>query len=206
MTTTLSAAPPTSALSDPWQLIERAQGGDLAAFNGLYERYSEKIFWTVYFRVRNWHLAEDISQHVWVRALGAVHRWRNIGCDPIAFLMTIAINLVADYFKSSRNRHEVFISDALDTKHEEQADSNDPSPESIAMFKDIRATLLAAINRLSAEQRECLMLRFYSDFSSREIAWAMGKSEGAVKALQYRAVRTLARRLDGSWLSHQHFL
>ncbi len=111
------------------------------------------------------------------------------GRDFGAWLVTIARNLVADHFKSSRFRLEVTTGEMLDSNECER------SPEDSVLESLSNAALLEAVHRLNPQQRECVRLRFLQGLSVAETARIMGKNEGAIKTLQYRAVRTLARLL-----------
>jgi len=184
---------PGSPTPEVWELVEHAQNGDAEAFGALYDRYLDTVFRYVYFRVGNRTLAEDLTQEVFLRALKRIGSLTYQGRDLGAWLVTIARNLVADHFKSGRHRLEVATADVLDTDREERGPEG--SPETAVVEKITNTTLLEAVTRLNPEQRECIMLRFLHGFSVAETARAMGKNEGAIKALQYRAVRALARLL-----------
>ena len=104
--------------------------------------------------------------------------------------------LVADHFKSGRYRLEMSTAEVLDVDREER--SPEGNPEAMVCDKLTNVTLLKAVKQLNPDQQECIVLRFLQGFSVAETARAMQKNEGAIKALQYRAVRTLARLLpDG---------
>jgi RNA polymerase sigma-70 factor (ECF subfamily) len=103
--------------------------------------------------------------------------------------VTIAHNLVADHFKSSRFRLEVTTGEMLDAGEAER------SPEDLVVESLSNAALLEAVRRLNAQQQECVTLRFLQGLSVAETARVMGKNEDAIKTLQYRAVRALARLL-----------
>ncbi|NJC63635.1 sigma-70 family RNA polymerase sigma factor [Planosporangium flavigriseum] len=179
-----------------WLLVERAQAGDAAAFGQIYDRYFDTVFRFVYFRVGNRQLAEDLTADTFLRALKRIGSFTWQGRDLGAWLVTIARNLVADHFKSGRYRLEVTTGEVLDA---ERADSGpEGSPESAVVDHITNVALLKAVKQLNPEQQECIVLRFLQGFSVAETAQTMGKNEGAIKALQYRAVRTLARLLpDG---------
>jgi RNA polymerase sigma-70 factor, ECF subfamily len=187
---------PDDAASEVWALIERAQTGDRVAFGLLYDRYFDTVFRFVYFRVGNRQLAEDLSADVFVRALKGIGGFTWQGRDLGAWLVTIARNLVADYFKSGRFRLEVTTGDTLDTdKPDRDAPGN---PEAAVIDYIISVDLLKAVKQLNPEQQECIVLRFLHGLTVQETAETMKKNEGAIKALQYRAVRALAKLLpDG---------
>ncbi len=182
-----------------WQTVQLAQLGDSRAVTELYERYQDVVFRFIYFRVGNRPLAEDLAQDVWVRALKRVDKYEYRDKDFGAWLVTIARNIVADYFKSGRCRLEVAVGTISDSVTDERGGrsrtGHEPSPEGGVVDHIMNVTLLTAVKQLNPEQQECIVLRFLRGFSVAETAQAMGKQEGAVKALQYRAVRALARLL-----------
>ncbi|GAA2504882.1 hypothetical protein Ahu01nite_041380 [Winogradskya humida] len=184
---------PGDAAAEVWALVERAQGGDSAAFGLIYDRYVDTVFRFVYFRVGNRQLAEDLTSDTFLRALKRIGSFTWQGRDLGAWLVTIARNLVADHFKSGRYRLEVTTGDVLDADREDRGPEG--SPEAAVVDHITNVALLTAVKQLNPEQQECIVLRFLQGFSVAETAQTMGKNEGAIKALQYRAVRALARLL-----------
>jgi len=172
-----------------WDLVERAQGGDVEAFGELYDRYVDTVYRYLLFRVGSQALAEDLTSETFLRALRRIGSVSWQGRDLGAWLVTIARNLAADHFKSGRYRLEVATADMRD------ADRAEDGPEGAVLDAITHETLLAAVRELGAEQQECIVLRFLQNMSVAETAAAMGKNEGAIKALQYRAVRSLGRLL-----------
>lgn len=187
---------PGDAAAEVWALVQRAQAGEAEAFGLLYDRYVDTVFRFVYHRVGNRQIAEDLISDTFLRALMRIGSFTWQGRDLGAWLVTIARNLVADHYKSGRYRFEIALGDGLD------ADGPDPgpegTPESTVVEHLMNATLLTAVRQLNPDQRQCIVLRFLRGYSVAETARAMRRNEGAVKALQYRAVRRLARLLpDG---------
>jgi RNA polymerase sigma-70 factor (ECF subfamily) len=176
-----------------WALVERAQAGESEAFGLIYDRYVDTVFRFVYFRVGNRQLAEDLTSDTFLRALKRIGSFTWQGRDLGAWLVTIARNLVADHFKSGRYRLEVTTGDVLDADREDRGPEG--SPEAAVVDHITNVALLTAVKQLNPEQQECIVLRFLQGFSVAETAQTMGKNEGAIKALQYRAVRALARLL-----------
>jgi RNA polymerase sigma-70 factor (ECF subfamily) len=181
---------------EAWVLVDRVQAGDSEAFGLIYDRYVDEIYRFVAYRVASRAVAEDLTSETFVRALRRISglQWR--GRDPGAWLITIARNLIADHYKSSRYRLEISTGDVASclSSGAESTRAED-GPERAVLAALTAAELQIAIGRLSAEQRECVTLRFLRCLSVDETAAAMGKNTGAVKALQYRAVRALARLL-----------
>jgi RNA polymerase sigma-70 factor, ECF subfamily len=170
-------------------LVERAQAGEADAFGRLYDQYSDTVYRYIYYRVGGKATAEDLTSETFLRALRRISTFTWQGRDFGAWLVTIARNLVADHFKSSRFRLEVTTGEMLDANEVER------SPEDSVLESLSNAALLEAVRRLNPQQQECVTLRFLQGLSVAETARVMGKNEGAIKTLQYRAVRTLARLL-----------
>jgi RNA polymerase sigma-70 factor, ECF subfamily len=184
---------PGDPANEVWSLVERAQNGEAEAFGLIYDRYLDTVFRFIYFRVGNRQLAEDLTSDTFLRALKRIGSFTWQGRDLGAWLVTIARNLVADHFKSGRYRLEVTTGDVLDADREDRGPEG--SPEAAVVDHITNVTLLSAVKQLNPEQQECIVLRFLQGFSVAETAQSMGKNEGAIKALQYRAVRALARLL-----------
>ncbi|MDX2917096.1 MULTISPECIES: ECF subfamily RNA polymerase sigma factor, BldN family [Streptomyces] len=170
-------------------LVERAQAGEADAFGRLYDQYSDTVYRYIYYRVGGKATAEDLTSETFLRALRRISTFTWQGRDFGAWLVTIARNLVADHFKSSRFRLEVTTGEMLDANEVAR------SPEDSVLESLSNAALLQAVRRLNPQQQECVTLRFLQGLSVAETARVMGKNEGAIKTLQYRAVRTLARLL-----------
>jgi RNA polymerase sigma-70 factor (ECF subfamily) len=170
-------------------LVELAQRGDAEAFGLLYERYVDVVYRYVYVRVGSSHVAEDLTSETFLRALRRMDSFSWQGRDIAAWFITIARNLITDNAKSARFRLEVTTADMLD------ADTHVDAPESEVLQRLRDTRLLEAVKNLKPEQAECVVLRFLQGLSLAETAAVLGKSEGAVKQLQLRAVRALHREL-----------
>ncbi|MEV7420424.1 ECF subfamily RNA polymerase sigma factor, BldN family [Streptomyces sp. NPDC089919] len=190
-TSTSTARRPTadSDSARMMDLVERAQNGEAEAFGRLYDQYSDTVYRYIYYRVGGKATAEDLTSETFLRALRRISTFTWQGRDFGAWLVTIARNLVADHFKSSRFRLEVTTGEMLDANEVER------SPEDSVLESLSNAALLEAVRKLNPQQQECVTLRFLQGLSVAETARVMGKNEGAIKTLQYRAVRTLARLL-----------
>jgi RNA polymerase sigma-70 factor (ECF subfamily) len=173
-------------------LVQRAQSGDADAFGELYDLYVDAVFRYISYRVGSRQLAEDLTSETFLRALRRIGSFTWQGRDVGAWFVTIARNLVADHYKSSRYRLEITTDDV--TESGARLDSAD-SPEGAVIESMTNRVLLEAVRQLNAEQQECIALRFLQGLSVAETAKAMGKNDGAIKALQYRAVRSLGRLL-----------
>lgn len=170
-------------------LVELAQKGDAEAFGQLYDHYVTTIYRYIYYRVGAHALAEDLTSETFLRALRALTSFRWQGRDFGAWLVTIARNLITDHYKSGRFRLEVSTGEMLD--HDSAAEG----PENDVLASLTNEALLDAVKQLGSEQQECLVLRFLNGMSVAETAKVLGKTEGAIKQLQLRAVRSLAKLL-----------
>ena len=178
---------------ETWRLVRLAQDGDGEAFGQLYDRYVDTVFRFVYFRVNDRALAEDFTSETFLRALRRISTISYQGRDIGAWFITIARNIVLDHMKSARHRLEITTSDTL------EGNDREPSTEEAVLGSLASEHLMAAVRKLGDEQRECVMLRFIQGFSVSETAAVMGKNDGAIKALQHRAVRKLAEMVSGDF-------
>jgi len=182
----LAAAPPVVDGVDVWDLVRRAQDGDAEAFGELYDHYVTMVHRYVYHRVGDRATAEDVTSETFVRALRRIDSLSFQGRDVGAWLVTIARNIIFDHVKSSRYRLEVATADMRD------ADRVTEGPEDAVVAHLTNQQLLECVRQLGSEQQECITLRFLQGLSVSETAEIMGKKDGAIKALQHRAVRRLA--------------
>jgi RNA polymerase sigma-70 factor (ECF subfamily) len=168
-------------------LVELARGGDTEAFGMLYDHYHPSVYRFLYYRVGSVALAEDLTSETFFRALRSMSSFRWQGKDFAAWLMTIARNLTTDHYKASRTR--------LETPTEDMAphDSATEGPEAAVLASLTNEALMEALKKLPPEQQECLVMRFLQGLSIAETAKALGRSDGAVKQLQLRGVRNLAK-------------
>ncbi|GAA4942230.1 RNA polymerase sigma-70 factor (TIGR02952 family) [Actinomycetospora succinea] len=177
--------------AEGWALVRAAQDGDTDAFGQLFDRYHDTVFRFVLFRLGDRPAAEDLTQETFVRAYRRITSVSYQGRDIGAWFVTIARNLVLDHVKSSRYRLESSTAEVADVA----PSSFRPGPESEVIAGATHAELLRCVARLGDDQQECIALRFLQGLSVAETAEIMGRNEGAVKALQHRAVRRLAQLL-----------
>jgi RNA polymerase sigma-70 factor, ECF subfamily len=176
---------------ETWQLVVAAQRGDSDAFGQLYDRYVDSVYRFIYYRVNDRGLAEDFTSETFLRALRRITTISYQGRDIGAWFVTIARNIVFDHMKSARNRLEISTGDNI------EGTDFAPSPEGAVLNQLTSDKLIAGVKQLNHEQRECIELRFIYGLSVSETAAAMGKNDGAIKALQHRAVRKLADLVGG---------
>lgn len=170
-------------------LVELARDGDAEAFGQLYDHYVAGVFRFIYYRVGSRQMAEDLTSETFVRGLKAIQRFTWQGKDFGAWLTTIARNLIADHFKSSRSRLEIVSDDIPEGR------TSSRSTEDDVLSHISNELLFDAVNSLPPEQRDCILMRFIQGMSIAETAAALKRSEGAIKQLQLRAVRSLAKRV-----------
>ncbi|HEY3737570.1 MAG TPA: sigma-70 family RNA polymerase sigma factor [Jatrophihabitans sp.] len=178
---------PDAEHADVWKLVQLAQTGDRDAFGELYDRYADIVYRFIFYRVHDRALAEDFTSDTFLRALRRIGSVNYQGRDIGAWLITIARNIVLDHAKSARTRLEVMTAEAPESHVPIES-----GPEDAVIDAETYQLLLAAISELNPEQRECVTLRFIQGLSISETAVRMGKNEGAIKALQHRAIRKLA--------------
>nr|WP_234997500.1 sigma-70 family RNA polymerase sigma factor [Pseudonocardia thermophila] len=172
-----------------WTLVKAAQNGDMDAFGQLFDRYYDVVFRFVLFRVGDRTLAEDLTSETFVRGLRRISSVSYMGRDIGAWFITIARNLIFDHVKSSRYRLEHATSDLVELS------PTTSGPEQQVLDGATNEELLRCVRKLNPDQQECIQLRFLQGLSVAETAQIMDRNEGAVKALQHRAVRRLAQLL-----------
>jgi RNA polymerase sigma-70 factor (ECF subfamily) len=168
-------------------LVELARKGDTDAFGLLYDHYNGAVYRFLYYRTRSQALAEDLTSETFFRALRSMTGFRWQGKDFGAWLMTIARNLATDHFKAGRTRLELTTEDM--GLHDDAADG----PENEVLAGLTNEILLQSLAKLPDEQRDCVVMRFLQGMSIAETAAVLGRSEGAIKQLQLRGVRNLAK-------------
>ena len=168
-------------------LVELARAGDSDAFGMLYDHYQGSVYRFLFYRTRSGTLAEDLTSETFFRALRNMQNFRWQGKDFGAWLMTIARNLATDHFKAGRTRLELATEDM--GLHDDATEG----PENSVLASLTNEVLLKALTELPSEQKDCLIMRFLQGMSIAETAAVLGRSEGAVKQLQLRGVRNLAK-------------
>lgn len=191
MGATQEATEPTEAIDPELKtLVADAKNGSQAAFAGIYDRYVDQTFGYIYRRVGHRQTAEDLTGDVFFRAFRRLDTFEWQGVDLGAWIMTIARNRVHDHFKSARFRLERSTDETPDTPHTDIDD-----PERVSVARDMARSLGHALEQLKDDHREVIELRFIHNMNVAETAEVMGRTVGATKALQYRALRALAEHV-----------
>ena len=182
---TLAAQLGLDAFGPVPDVIDRARNGDKAAFAELYDTNVDSVYRYLLYRVREPSDAEDLCSEVFTRAFANIHRYRWQGKSFLAWLYTIARNAVTD--RRRRDRPTVEIDNAFGLSDDA------PTAHERAVHGEAVDALRGAVRHLTSEQQEVLVLRFVENRSSREVATMLGKNEGAIRALQFRALGRLRK-------------
>jgi len=169
-------------------LVQQAIKRDRAAFTALYERCVDRVYRHVYYRVANHDEAEDITQEAFVRAWKAIDRYKQTGAPFVSWIITIAGNLVIDFY---RRQQKVEITDEIEKISEKDLGSQIPGPEKQAEMNFDNARIKKAVLRLNGDKQKVILMHFIDGLSYEEIAKALTKSEGAIRVIQYRALSDL---------------
>ena len=171
------------------ELIAAAAAGDAQSFAQLYDRHLDRIYRHIYYRVGHQSDAEDLTQQVFMQAWHAIGRYRQTESPFLAWLFTIAHNVVVSFYRRSRNQQYL----EFDVASEQRS----MDPENMAEASEEQLAVRRAILRLKPEQQQVVLMRFVEDLSHAEVAAALGKSEAAVRVVQHRALQELRRLLGG---------
>jgi RNA polymerase sigma-70 factor, ECF subfamily len=174
--------------ADIERLVEMARAGDAEAFGLLFDHYYRPVYRFIVLRVGRPADAEDLTQLVFLKALEALPRYETRGVPFAGWLFRLARNAVIDHIRTRRDHAD------LDTIADRPTTQRGPEDQAV-LQAEIRA-MGAALAELTDEQSEVVALRFFAGLSVREVAATMGKQEGTVRGLQFRAIAALRRRLD----------
>jgi RNA polymerase sigma-70 factor, ECF subfamily len=179
----------TPAPTDEPQLVARAVRRDSAAFGMLYETHLDRVYRYVYFRVGSTVDAEDLTEQVFLKAWEAIERYEARGIPFIAWLYRLAHNLVVDHYRARRPTMPL----------EDVAEAEEPGANTLdSVENEIDAEeVRVAVRKLSPEHQQLIVLRFVEGMSHAEVAQITGKTEGATRVVQYRALQSLAKVLQG---------
>ena len=175
-------------MQDEENLVRRAKERDQEAFAQLYEEYFDKIYRYITLRIGDRMEAEDITQQVFLNAIRAISSFKLRGVPFSAWLFRIAHNQVVDYLRKKTKRATAPLEESLIISEDD--------PQLIAEQKQDVERLRLATRKLTPAQREVIAFRFAGELSIAQVAKVMGKSEGAVKALQHSAIVALRKALS----------
>jgi RNA polymerase sigma-70 factor (ECF subfamily) len=179
---------PKEVSSDPDLADVRAAQRDRAAFGALYRRYVDRVYGYCFYLLGDHHDAEDATERTFTAALAAVDGFRDEGATFRAWLFRIAHNQLANALRS-RDRQRAA---SLEVVAEPRANAD---PAGLLSLAEDARSLRRALDQLPVDRRQVVVLRFVDGLSAREIGAVLGRSEGAVRVLQHRALRQLAEML-----------
>ncbi len=176
---------------DERQLLQRARQGDADAFAALYRQNVQTIFRYIYHRVNDVHLAEDLTGDVFMRALKDIAGYREQGKPFVAWLYSIAHARVVDHYRRAQRRQPESAIEDVPLPVEHNLDANMLRQQAVSALRK-------ALAQLTEDQQQVVILRFIEGYRIEQVAQMMGKQPNAIKALQHRALRSLAGRLERS--------
>ena len=169
------------------RLVQEAQRGDPWAFGRIFDTYNEQVYRFIASRVHRPSDAEDLTQLVFVKVLEALPRYEQRGIPFGGWLFRLARNTIIDHTRTRRDHADL---DALSDRATDEA-----GPDEVVALRGDLDRVAQALTELTDEQREAIELRFFAGLSAREAAEVMGKQEGTVRGLQFRAIAALRRSL-----------
>ena len=170
-------------------LVYRAQQADTAAWDEIFQRNYDHIYSFVFCRTGDRTTAEDITAEVFLEAWRGIRRFKYRGTPLLAWLYRIAHNSVADHLrKRGRSRTQPLPEDSL------QVAGSEDEAEKVALWQSVAT----AMKRLTLEQQQVLVIRFIQGMSLSETGALLGRNENAIKALEFRALKSVRRILNGA--------
>lgn len=176
---------------DPADLLQRARQRDATALAAIYDAYAPKIYAYIYRHVGDPHRAEDLTSRVFIKMLEALDRDKFARDALQAWLYRIAHNVIVDDIRRRQRR-------PTSSLHEGIADPPETYPDYIVGKQIESAHLRAAIDQLTGDQRNVILLRFGEGLTAPQVAGILGKTEEAVRALQRRGLTNLRKLVDAS--------
>jgi RNA polymerase sigma-70 factor (ECF subfamily) len=171
-------------------LLARAIKGDADAFGDLYERHLMSIFRYVYYRIGEVREAEDLTETIFVKVWQALPKFKLGKSSFRTWIYRVAHNTLVDHYRTKKEEFEL--------PEDAPIKSSSPLPEEEVIAMERSEQISVAIRRLNPQHQEVLTLRFINEMSHEEAAKVMGKSTGAVRVLQYRALKALQQQLEQS--------
>jgi RNA polymerase sigma-70 factor (ECF subfamily) len=186
---TQAAARPKDSSAQVRKLVERGQQGDRQALEELYLLHFDRIYSYLHMSVGNRHDAEDLTTQTFMKMLESIKRFKWQSAPFSAWLFRIAHNLAMDHFRASRRWQPE--EEVPEPRGSEQASAEEEALHSIG-----RKSMLELIDGLSHEQQQVLTLKFVFNFGNGEVATILGKTDGAIKSLQHRALVSLQKQIE----------
>jgi len=169
-------------------LVDQAIAGDREAFGELYERHVGRVYRYLLYIAKDVDVAEDLTEETFLQALAAIHRYQRRGVPFVAWLLRIAHNLHLNLNGRRAQRSVPLV-------HEDQ-EGVVGSPELFLQDRASAERLMQVVQTLNEDQRQVIILRFIEGLGCADTARILGKSVGAVRVAQYRALRALRQKLE----------
>jgi RNA polymerase sigma-70 factor (ECF subfamily) len=176
--------------SEDSELIKFAQEGESEAFGELYQRYAQTIFRFIYANLNNRLDAEDLTEEVFFRAWRSLSKYRQKGVPFLAYLFKIARNVLIDFYRRAGR------SGGIMSIEEKQITDFNPDPGETAILNIEHQEVRQTLTQLREDYRTVIVLRFLSGLSPEETGQVMGRTPGAVRILQHRALSALRSLLE----------
>ncbi len=170
------------------KLVRKSQKGDKDAFGTLYDIHLKPIFRFVYFKINSREEAEDLTVQIFSKAWEYLDKYKSNKSSFTSWLYTIARNQVIDYYRT--NKREIGLEDWLKETH--------VAPKMMDSIDNefLQKELLKKIKKLSEDQQQVIILKFFENFSNKEISQIMNKKEGTIRIMQHRALKNLKLIID----------
>src|SRR5690348_8747094 len=188
MTSPAERLPARESTEHVRDLVARGQQGDRDALEELYLIHFDRIYSYLHVSVGNRHDAEDLTTQTFLKMLEKIGSFKWQSAPFSAWLFRIAHNLAMDHFRARRRWQP-------EEEVPEAPGEEEPSAEHLAMHSIGRQSMLELIEELSHEQQQVLTLKFVFNFPNGDVATILGKTEGAIKSLQHRALVSLQKQL-----------
>lgn len=170
--------------------LERAIRGEASAFGSLYDKYQPNIFRFIFLKVSQREEAEDLTHQVFLSAWQNIEAFKDQGLPLSSWLYKIARNKVIDYYRTKKS-----VTSIDDTSDEIMALVSDSGQRELETKMDIEA-VYRALRKLPSDYQEIILMRFVEGLSPGEVSEITGKNNGAVRVLQFRALRQLKKVLE----------
>jgi len=182
---------PHGALGNDLEIrfIERAIQRERDAFAALHDCHLNRIYSYVSFSLKNAPETEDLTQEVFIRAWKNIHKYKITGAPFVTWLIAIARNMVADHFRAKKKINTVPL-------EEEQFTGGEADPQNLTELRLEREHLRELIRKLKGTKQQVIIMRFIVGMEYREIARLLKKREGAVRVIQFRALKELRALLE----------
>ena len=175
--------------SNELDLVRKAQGGDADAYSAIFDQHYSPVYRYLFYRLGDVKLAQDLTSEVFVRMVEKLDTFEPSGRPLLAWLYTIARNLVADDYRRNGKVTHLPLDEALTS-------GMHANPVRQAEQSLLADCLRLVIEKLTEDQQQVILLKYVENQSNAQVARILGKTQGAVKSLQHRALASLRRALE----------